>query len=70
LTTNRTYLLAYYENNDIRMTLNRRAASTLGHKARHLKRSSEPNVNDPCDGCLISSACTVWCDEKKMYLWE
>jgi hypothetical protein len=52
------------------MYLNRGAASYKSCKARYLKRSGEPNVNDPCDDCLISSICVDWCDEKKEYLWE
>lgn len=58
------------ESGKIGMYLNRGAASYKSCKARYLKRSGEPNVNDPCDDCLISSTCVDWCDEKKEYLWE
>lgn len=50
--------------------VNKSAASFIRYESRYLKRSGEPNVNDPCDGCLITSACVDWCDEKRNYLWE
>jgi hypothetical protein len=54
----------------ISMYTSKTVAETKGYKSRYLKRSKEPIVNNPCDSCLIISTCTVWCDEKKEYLWE
>lgn len=54
----------------ISMYTSKTVAETKGYESRYLKRSKEPTKNDPCNGCLIYSTCTIRCDEKKEYLWE
>ena len=59
------------KNSKVRMVIDREVAQDRLYMSRDLKRVDEPKRRlDPCNECLLSSVCSLWCDEKNDYLWD